>query len=429
MKLSNYPPICYVLLILVFTGILYGQVAGYPFQTSWDDHWVVMNVYTKAGLTAANLWRILSEFYNGQYAPINEIYYTILYHFFGYQPMAFHLGSLLIHMINIYLVFRFFSLLLVNARIMNKLDGERTALITCFIFAVHPLMIESVAWISASKILLYALFYLTGLIAYIKFLNGFEKKYLVFTFIAFLLSYLGKEQAVTFPLSLILIDFLFFKKKIPRCLWIQKIIFLLVSIVFGYITISSQSSYGQGLLSDNAQYPLYQRLAFCFYSIFEYLAKCLLPVKLSYVYPFPNRIGEPLPAGLLLYPVILFTVIAALWRYLKYRWFLLGVVFFLTHLITVVHIIPIARFVIVADRYVYLASPGLFFLIAYILHYLSRRFNRHRNTISIILVFYLLSLSGYSYKRIKIWHDSNSLKKEIRQIIQDRGIKLYPSGR
>lgn len=413
-------------LIILLTVAVYYQLPTFEFQTTWDDQWVVINEYTSSGGSAINFWRIFSEFYNGQYAPINEAYYTLLYIAFGYEPKVYHLGSIALHLGNVYLAYQLFRLLLTGCKMTSQKDGNHIALLTAAIFAFHPLMVESVAWVSASKILLYTCFYLFGLIFYIRYLITRAKRYMILVAIFFIASFLSKEQAVTFPICLVLIDYLFYKKQIPKSLWINKILFSLLSLFFAYITMLSQHEFGQGVLSSNVQYPLYQRLIYSFYAVFSYFTKCLIPVKLSYLYPFPNRIGEPLPIEMLIYPVLILILLFTLYRYLKYRWAMLGVGFFFFHLLTVIHLIPIARFVIIADRYVYLSSLGCFFLIAYSIIYFKVRFKRYSNLILASTLIYLLALSGYSFERIKVWRNGETLRKEIRQILTDKGYKLTP---
>lgn len=427
--LISFKKYLWLSLVLILSIIIYNQLPNHQFQTSWDDHWVVINFYTEGGITAKNSWRILTEFHKGQYAPVNQMYYCVLYALFGYSPVAFHVGSLIVHLINVCLIFIFLKLLIAQSKMMTKNQGENTAIITCLIFAIHPLMVESVAWISASKILLYAMCYLAGLIFYLKYLNTSKVEYFALTIILFVLSYFGKEQAVTFSLCLILIDFIIYKKKIPKKIWIQKIPFILMSVIFGGIAVLSQSANAQGFLSNNDQYPLYQRIIFCLYSVFEYLSKCLVPVNLSYIYPFPNQLGEALPITLFVYPVILIIILINGWKIFRFRWLFFGISFFIIHLLPVIHIIPISRFVIIADRYVYLSTVGVFFLLAYGINYLTVRYKKYRYMMFFALFVYVLSLSCYSFKRNRVWHDSESLKREIRDGIRDRGVEIYPEVR
>ena len=113
-------------------------ILGNDFLYFWDDQWVVMNRYTESGINFNNLWAILTEFYHGQYAPLNESLYLILYTFFGYNPFWFHLASLLLHSANVLLVYFCIKLLLGIYRRFVVEHKKLTAFFTALIFALHP---------------------------------------------------------------------------------------------------------------------------------------------------------------------------------------------------------------------------------------------------------------------------------------------------
>ncbi len=98
-----------VLVILLLVILCYSSVFGLEILRFWDDQWVVQNDYTSAGFTWKNISNILSEFYHGQYSPVNQLYYTFLYTLFGYNALFFHMGSLLFHLLNTVLVFKIVS--------------------------------------------------------------------------------------------------------------------------------------------------------------------------------------------------------------------------------------------------------------------------------------------------------------------------------
>jgi hypothetical protein len=195
-----------VSLVLV-SCIVYYPTFNNQFQNFWDDQWVAINHYTKDGLTRKNLWAILSEFYHGQYAPVNQLYYTLLHALFGYNAMAFHGMCLLIHILNVLLVFSLIKKLLSLNKGFDELSVQRIAYFTAVLFAIHPFLVEAVAWIAASKIILYALFYLIALHCYLKYTVALKLKYYLLTLLFFIISFGAKEQAVTLPVCFILIDY------------------------------------------------------------------------------------------------------------------------------------------------------------------------------------------------------------------------------
>ena len=163
-----------------------------------DDQWMVFSHYTERGWTVDNLWHIFTDFYGGQYAPLAFLSYLVLYAGFGYDPFYFHMFSLLLHIGCVCLVWKLISSLLrVHGGVSEK-QILYVNFITTLLFAVHPINVEAVAWISALKVLLYAFFYLLGLLCYLRYIRTSKIFYYVLTIGCFLCSFWGKEQAVTF---------------------------------------------------------------------------------------------------------------------------------------------------------------------------------------------------------------------------------------
>ena len=399
---------------------IYWPVFFHHFQTSWDDLWVLQNNYTENGFTPENLWNILTQFYHGQYAPVNELYYLTLYWVGGYDSFLFHLWGLFIHICNILMVYRLILILLRRYSKLGTLSAQRIAFFTAVLFSIHPFLVEAVAWISASKIILYAFFYLLALHAYLYFLECGKLTFYWFTITLFVLSFGAKEQAVTLPCCLLLLDYIAGRSLKDKKVWLEKVPLFALSIIFGYITFLSQAANGQGVLSAAAKYPFYQNLLFASFSLTEYLTKCLIPVKLSYIYPFPNLPGEPVPLRFWIYPFIIFFSLVGLWNFWKQKWVCFGILFFIIHIAITINLISTARFAIIADRYVYLSAIGVFFMVSYFLELAIIKKNKYLNFVISAGIFYIILLSVYSHERVKVWYDSDSLKQEIRNVIKNR---------
>ena len=409
-------------LLIIAISVVYFPVAGHDFLYFWDDQWVVMNRYTEGGFTFGNLWAIFTEFYHGQYAPLNELLYLIVYSFSGYNPVYFHLASILIHTLNTLLVYACIEkLLLINTKIKAEHPGL-IAFITALLFAIHPLNVESVAWMSASKILVYSFYYLLATYCFLLYINHKKVRYYVFTLLLFICSFLGKEQAVTFPLWMLLIYWLTGYPFDDKKLWLRTTPFFLLSLFFGVITMLSQSAAGGGALSAESSYPIWQRVVYACYSFVEYLFKCIFPFKLSYLYPFPSVIGEALPMWLLFYPTLLMLVVVAFRKkILNNQILFFSLIFFLIHIAVALHIIPLSRFAVVADRYVYISSVGVCFALSCGIVYLLNKYQRRGKTIvSILFGCYVLYLGIYANIRSRAWYDTDTLKHEIREILQER---------
>ena len=412
-----YLPVLFTVTIIVFYPILNND-----FLYRWDDIWVVMNHYTEGGLGLSNIWAILSEFHMGQYGPVNEYMFLFLYELFGYNPLPFHLASLLIHLGSVCMVYIVIVKIITNTTRMQIANKEEIAFLTALIFAIHPMNVESVAWVSAVKILNYSFYYLIATYVYIIYLDKKQIKYYILTVIMFILSFGGKEQAVTFPVWLIMLTYIMGYNLRNRRTWLTILPFFVLAIFFGIVTIWSQAAIGSGLLGEIAYYPLWQRAILGCYSLFEYVTKLILPYNLMYIYPFPNVVGEPLPTSwIILYPSLIIIIITTLWRYITRGPIACGVIFFFIHIAVTLHIIPLSRVAIIADRYVYLSSIGYAFIVAYFIVYLYKKSKSQWKRVVIgIFSCIVLSLGIYSNTRSREWYNTDSIKKDLREIIKKR---------
>ena len=407
-------------LLVLCALLVHWPVFTHQFLYQWDDQWVAINTYTDDGFASRNVWKVLTDFYTGQYAPVNEFYYIILHAAFGYNPFWFHAAGLLIHIGNVVLLYFFIGRLLDQARGFSPASIQRISFFTALLLAVHPFLVESIAWVSASKIILYVFFYLIALIYYLKYTVSSKSGYFWATLVAFIFSFGAKEQAVTMPVCLLLLDYVLGRDLRSRKVWMEKLPFFALSVFFGIVTILSQADEGMGLLSDMKTYPFHQNIFFASYSLLEYFFKCVLPVNLYYVYPFPMPEGDPLPLRFWIYPFALAVIVISLWSFWKQKWVFFGVSFFIIHLAIALHLIPMARYAIIADRYVYLSSVGVFFLMAYLFDKAIEKGGPYLRVLMLGGLLYVFSLGVYAHERSKAWHDSVTLKKQFMELLQKR---------
>lgn len=403
----------FVLISIVI--LIYYPVVNHDFLYQWDDHWVVINPYTTGGFNVSNIYNIFTKFYHGQYSPLNQMNYLIIYSLFGYSSFAFHLANLGWHLLNVLLVFIFLDTFLKSSTRLSTSNNRRIAFFTAFIWGIHPVNVEAVSWLSASKILIYSSFYLLAILSYLKFHKTRSVLCYCSTLILFLCSFLAKEQAVVFSLCILLIDYFQGRDLKDIQLWEEKAPFLLLAIYGGIITILSQ-----GISDKELIYSLPERLFLGCYALFEYLTKCLFPFKLSYLYPFPMLPGESIPLRLWLYPIILVVVVYCIYL-LRKNTILFASTFFLIHILVALHIISISRFTVTADRYIYISCISVCFFVIY--NFYNKIYNKKRLKKSIMIsciVLYSIYLGIYSNSYTRVWENSNSLKKELRLLLKQR---------
>lgn len=391
---------------------------------NWDDQWVVVNRYTEGGVNFENISAIFTEFYSSQYAPFNELLYLFLYRFFGYDSYVFHLASLIIHVCNIILVFYTSMILLKRIKEIDQSNASLIAFLIGLYFGIHPFNVEAVSWISASKILVYTTFYLLATRSFIAYLEKKSFKYYLLTVVLFVFSFFGKEQAVVFPLWMIVLYLMFGYKLSDKKIWLAVVPFFVLSIVFGILTMLSQLDTGYGALSQEATYPIWQRFFLGSYAYFEYLFKTIFPFKLYYLYPFPSNIGQPLPNWILIYPLLLSVIVMAFWKVIKSPPFAIGLSIFTIHILLALHIIPLSRHAIIADRYAYISTIGIGFVIFYYLYLFYIKSNHWvKKLLALGVIIFIIYLGKYSHSRTYKWHDSESIKSQITNRVKNRAME------
>ena len=408
--------------------LLYGilLVCYYPvfsngFLDSWDDQWMVMNVYTESGWSVKNIYAIFMQTYHGQYSPLVQINYLLIYSLFGYNPMVYHLVSFLWHVSCVTVLYILLQqIIYVYDRGVTK-HCALMILLTTTIFAVHPVQVESIAWISAVKVPMYTLFYLSAILFYIKYTKLKEFHFYLFTLLCFLCSALCKEQAVIFPILLVLIDWFIGRDWKDLDVWLEKLPFVMISIGFAYLTWNMQQGRNEASLST-----FLQRILFGCYSLFEYITKSIFPLNLNYLYPFPiPDCNTDIPIRFYVYPLWTVGLLMCLYYYRYNRILIFGSLFFLIHLLPLLHVIPIPRISIVADRYLYISLVGILLLVSRVTVFLFNKYSTKilRVCLISILLVYVGYLCAYTHCYCGKWKDSNTVKAYLRGFYTESTIK------
>ena len=237
--------------ILILLGIIaITVIAYYPVSRNqilnWDDNtYINENPYIHS-FAAENVKTLVTKGYFNNYHPITMLSYNLDYKIGKADPEVYVITNLILHIFNTVIVFWFILLL-------TKLFGEikdysnnnkiryLLASIASLLFAIHPINVESVAWISERKNLLCALFFLLSLISYIKYLNKNNSFFYYGSLILFLLSLLSKGTAVSLSLCIIALDYLYARKLFSYKVLFEKIPYFLLSLTFGIIAVHCQA--------------------------------------------------------------------------------------------------------------------------------------------------------------------------------------------
>ncbi len=383
-----------LLLVVAVFFILYKQSLRFSL-IDWDDYGYIKN---NPDIHNFAIGKFFTSFYGGNYHPITCITWAIDYSLGALDGKGYHLTNMLFHATNIVLVYFFVKLLF---------EKKEMALLTAALFAIHPMHVESVAWISERKDLLYGCFFLLSLIAYLNYIRQDQKKYYAASLSLFTFALLSKSAAVVLPLVLLLIDYFKGRKITIACL-AEKVPFFLLSIIFGLIALKSQqTSMDYGFAPH---FPLINRFFIACYGLTHYLVSYVFPFKQALLHPYPVHETAALPWYIYasVIPMMLMVVAGIVVKtHRKTILFTLG--FFLINLVLVIQLLPVGR-AIVADRYVYIPYLGLSMLLGYFLFLTGRRFR---------LVLYgsgaiwMIILGVQTYSRLPVWKNSLSVFSDV----------------
>jgi tetratricopeptide (TPR) repeat protein len=378
---------------------------------NWDDSEYVTANTAIQNLSLGSIKHIFTSFTYGNYQPLTIISFSLEYHLFKVNPFIYHLTNLILHLINCLLAF--WLVFILSRKII-------VSSITTILFCIHPLRVESVAWTSARKDVLYVLFFLAAIISYCYYLsNNKPAKYYFLSLILFIFSLLSKAMAITLPLVMLLVDYLLDGK--PRkIMGIDKIPFFILSFIFGILAVLGQ--YSLGAVRPENQFNILYKLMIASYCIIFYLNKILLPFRLSCLYAYPRMTNYPLNS-VYLYCLLIFgimiTGVVLSGRHTKK--FIFGSGIFMVTILPVLQFLPISQ-TIVADRYTYLPLLGIFYVVAEGFVWLYFKKIKYAGVMRILLFMILVGtvscLALLTHKRCGVWRDSISLWSDC--------LKSYP---
>ncbi|MFC1590642.1 tetratricopeptide repeat protein [Candidatus Omnitrophota bacterium] len=374
----------------------------------WDDTYYVTENEVIRELSPGNVKKMFTRGFEGIYCPAVIMSYALEYRFFRLDPFIYHLTNYILHILISISVFYL---------ILQISKSANTALISAMLFALHPLHVESVAWVSERKDLLFSIFYLLSLSAYICYLSKRKVIYYLICLSLCALSLISKASAVTIPAVLLLLDHVF-GRRIDRNAIFEKLPFFIASLFIGLLTMRFQAAMG----ATDVQMNPFERVYFLLKGIILYFAKTFWPVRLSAMYPYHN-VSSGNTIELVIYGLILILLCSAaviLGRRSKAVMF--GSLFFIITILPVLKIVPMGD-VFAADRYMYLPSLGIFYLGAYYADAFFLRRISERKIIRYFAVFLIaliiMTLSVLTFKRCYVWKDTGTLFADV--------MKKYPA--
>jgi tetratricopeptide (TPR) repeat protein len=445
---KNLMPVLICLALAILTVIAFWSLKDCNFIALDDNIYVYENTYVQSGLNAHSIGQAFSSELAkvGHWHPLTWLSLMLDYQIFGLNPSGYHLINLLFHVMNTILLF------LILRRMTKTLWPS--AFVAC-LFAIHPLHVESVAWITERKDVLSTFFFMLTLGAYSYYVESPGFRRYCFVFLFFTLGLLAKPMLVTLPFVLLLLDYWPLrrfsevkpdhkvqteesklltsdkqkkksKKKaavlVSETLEVQKptdpeykwsLIYPLLREkvpLFVLVILSSLATYmaaqSAGAVTSIEKLPLVVRIENAFVSYIAYIGKMIWPSNLAVFYPYPK--------GLILWQVIgsvlllIAITLVVIWRAKKSPYLATGWLWYAGTLVPVIGIVQ-AGAQAMADRYTYISLIGLFIMAAWGVPELLKKWKYRKEILFTLSILIILCLSIITWTQVGYWQNSITL--------------------
>ena len=436
------------LLLILATVALYNSLSRAPFLNLDDDLYVTDNPNVRAGLTWHSVAWAFETTANTNWHPVTWLSHELDCQLFGLNPSGPHMINVLLHAANAALIF----LMLASVTAMTW-----RSLMVAILFALHPLNVESVAWIAERKNVLSMFFFLLALAAYGWYARTPSLRRYLTVSVLYALALMAKPQVITFPFVLLLLDYwplrrmsesgeaaatelaqgelargervgpelrgtLFGHRSFLRLVW-EKIPWFALSAASAVITMKAQSGARHGEL------PLWERLTNASLAYVTYIGKTFWPANLAPLYPHPGRSISIFAAAISALGIVTVTVLVVIFR--QRRYLFVGWFWFLGTLVPMIGLVQVGV-QSMADRYAYIPLLGIFVIVCWGVPDLLRLFTRPRHgtesrltdmpvivgTFAIVL----LALGFALHRQLAFWGDNFTLWRHTLDITRENFI-------
>lgn len=416
---KDWKKITIVLALVAMILVVYWQVQNFDFLNYDDQLYVTHNFKIQYGMTGETFLKAFADIRTTNWHPLTMLSHALDWQLFGDKAGGHHWTNLIIHVFNTVLLFL----------LLNAMTGAvwRSAAVAA-LFALHPINVESVAWVAERKNVLSTFFWFLTMLLYVWYCRKPGWKRYVPVFLCFALGLMAKPMLVTLPFVLLLMDYWPLKRTpletstekelangpaVSKAGWgllfCEKIPLFLLTAISISVTLNAAKSYGSIVSFDSV--PLMQRIYNAILSYALYLKKLFFPVDLAVFYPLQIiTISQVLPAAALLFVI---TVICC-WYYKKYPYLAVGWFWYLGTMIPVIGIVQVGA-QSMADRYAYIPFIGIFLALCWLVAENLKKFYLKRIAIILIVVLFFV-LSAATYSQLRYWKNSFSLFERAIQV-------------
>ena len=402
---SKWVPAAVAVLLVAITLAVYWQVLGHGFVNYDDDVFVTKNLHIQKGITPKSIAWAFTTMYASNWNPLTWVSHMVDWRLFGPNPAGHHAVNLVLHVLNVLL------LLWVLARLTGSL--WKSAFVAA-LFAVHPLHVESVAWVAERKDVLSTFFWLLTMLAYLRYVEQPRIGRYALVVLAFALGLLSKPMVVSLPIVLLILDWWPLKRLVAGHSWRglirEKALLFVMSAASCVATVVAQ--HAGGAVASVEMYPLAARFANALVAYAKYIWKLVWPGSLGAHYPFARHLPawQVASAGVFLLTVSILVARARRRRYLAAGW-----LWYLVTLLPVIGLVQVGGQAI-ADRYTYIPLTGIFIMMAwgipdlvYSLTSQARRPLAVPRALALVAALLLVALAVCAHRQASYWKDSVAL--------------------
>jgi protein O-mannosyl-transferase len=407
-----------IALLIALALLPYLETLSHDFINYDDNLYVSENSRVQQGLTLDNTVWAFTTAKGGNWHPVTWLSHMADISLWGRMPAGHHFTNVILHVANTLLVFFAFS----------QMTGAiwRSALVAG-LFAVHPLHVESVAWVAERKDVLSTFFGLLALCAYLKYASAPSIKKYLLVICLFVLGLMAKPMLVSFPFILLALDIWPLRRwklwqiddpkgfapesKATKGILLEKVPLFLIAAIFSLIAVFSQGAAKN--ISNSEALPFFSRVTNAIVGYVLYLEKLFVPTNLAVFYPHPGhwRLSVVATSALLLF---LITAVAIMYRR-QFPWLLIGWIWFIITLIPVIGLIQVG-WQSIADRYTYIPSIGIFMMAAWSTPATGSAL-ASRASIAIVGLI-IAAFSFLTWEQVSYWKNSRTLFAHAAQVTQ-----------
>lgn len=400
--------------LFLLSVVVYWQVWEFEFTNYDDDVYVTENGRVLSGLSWQNITWAFTTGHAGNWHPVTWVSHMLDVEMFGLDPGGHHFTSVVIHAVNAVILFL----------LLSRMTGTiwRAAGVAA-LFAIHPLHVESVAWVAERKDVLSTLFLFITFLMYLSYISRPTTLRYAAVVIAFILGLMAKPMLVTLPFVLLVLDFwplnrlslpgsptfgspVYPARRIPlKKILLEKAPLLFLALCSSVVTLIVQQK--GGALSTLEGIPLHSRVLNALLSYVAYIGKTFWPVDLAVIYPHPGVDIEIWKAGACAVVVAVLTIVVVLqWKQRPYL--LSGWLLYCGMLVPVIGLVQVGAQAM-ADRYTYVPLIGLFIIVSWGVAELRDRWGNLRNVVPVLAVSVLVILAWGTHRQLTNWRNSVTL--------------------